>query len=371
MANEFIGSGILSQIANPVLADTSGIMSGLIGLGDRRRAQENLQSQQQVIASQQQQEQQLLQQQNTIKQIGSQAIGIRNLPPQQRGAALIELGNIKRNEGDEAGFQEAIRLANMSESAQAAELDADIAAASEFLKLGSAAAGRPVDDTARQESAEIRKETRGGIRKDVGRLSQEAGTIESNFKKVQNLAKEIGKGNRISVTQALVGLVKLGDPGSVVSGKEVGDALNQESPLAAFAQLMTSKGVDNNITQSILSRIDAKNPDNIKVEDLLSTADALVSANVPAIQQRFAEAQELGGQLTEKGRSSLFTKALTNRISGLSNLKPAPVEGQQPRAAAAQATSSNQPVNQQALEWANNNPNDPRAAAIKQRLGVR
>jgi hypothetical protein len=37
--------------------------------------------------------------------------------------------------------------------------------------------------------------------------------------------------------------------------------------------------------------------------------------------------------------------------------------------------SANQPPmanqDQQALEWANSNPNDPRATLIKQRLGVR
>ena len=39
-------------------------------------------------------------------------------------------------------------------------------------------------------------------------------------------------------------------------------------------------------------------------------------------------------------------------------------------AAPAASATSLRPIDQEALAWANSNPNDPRAAAIKQRLGV-
>ena len=46
-----------------------------------------------------------------------------------------------------------------------------------------------------------------------------------------------------------------------------------------------------------------------------------------------------------------------------------PIQVATPAASAASATSL-RPIDQKALAWANANPNDPRAAAIKQRLGV-
>lgn len=170
-------------------------------------------------------------------------------------------------------------------------------------------------------ATEIRKEVRGAIRTDLRSISKETGTITSNFNKIQNLAGEIRKGNRLAVAQGLVSLVKLGDPTSVVSATEMATSLNAQNPISAVSDLLTGKGVSSNIVNSIVTKIDPLNPSNINVDDLLDTARVSVNAFVPQIQRRFEGAQESArGNLTEEGIRSLFTQSLTNTITGLSEL---------------------------------------------------
>jgi len=181
-----------------------------------------------------------------------------------------------------------------------------------------------------KEAIEIRKETRGGIRKQLGAISKEANVIRSNYKKLENLAGEIRKGNRQAVPQALVAIVKLGDPGSIVSTNEMKGALNSEDPIAAVFNLLTGKGVNTDLAQSIAGKIDPLNPENINVDDLLATGRATVSAFVPTLQDRFASENEIAEEnLTPAGKKSLFSQGLRNNINSLSDLipaKPAPVQ---------------------------------------------
>ena len=169
---------------------------------------------------------------------------------------------------------------------------------------------------------EIRKEVRSSIGKEVGAIKKEASVINANFSKLQNLSKGILKGNRSAVSQALVALVKLGDPGSIVNASEMLSALNNKTPLAAITGLLAGKGVSDDVTQSIASKIDPLDPSNVNVADLLSTATALVQANVPSIQNRFASEQERAGEnLTEQGIRSIFSQKTLDTISGLSDLQ--------------------------------------------------
>lgn len=169
---------------------------------------------------------------------------------------------------------------------------------------------------------DIRKETRSSIGQEMKGIKSDASSIKANFDKIKNLTAEVQKGNRISVSQALVSLVKLGDPGSIVNESEMKSALNAPNPIAAMSGMLAGKGVSDDITRSIVSKIDPLNPENVKINDLLGTANALVQSNVPALQERFAAERERAQvNLTEQGINSLFDQRTIDNISALSNLK--------------------------------------------------
>jgi asparagine synthetase B (glutamine-hydrolysing) len=166
-----------------------------------------------------------------------------------------------------------------------------------------------------KEIGDIRKETRGSIRKSVGTIAKQASVLDENYGKLNNLVGEIKKGNRSAVSQALVSLVKLGDPGSIVKESEMEAALNAENPIAA----LQSKGVDTSVIDSVLRKIDPLNPESINTDELLATARAQMAANVPSIQGQYEEQKSLASEnLTDKGIKSLFPKGLDSRIGALS-----------------------------------------------------
>lgn len=173
------------------------------------------------------------------------------------------------------------------------------------------------EKTGLESQKEIRKEVRGRVGSEVKALSKSASTIAENAGKLTGLVGEIKKGNRSAVAQALVSLVKLGDPGSVVKDTEMEAALNAPNPIAA----LTGIGVDTTTIESIVRKIDPLNPATINTDEILSTANALISANVPSIQSRFEEQRQLAGtNLTEAGVKSLFPEDIGGRIKGLSDL---------------------------------------------------
>lgn len=177
---------------------------------------------------------------------------------------------------------------------------------------------------------EIRKEVRSSIGKKLGALQKQASVLDENYGKLNNLTNEIKKGNRSAVSQALVALVKLGDPGSIVKESEMEAALNAENPVAA----LQSKGIDTSVIDSIVRKIDPLNPEAINTDELLSTAKAQMAANVPSIQNQYAEQKELANlNLTEKGIGSLFSPRFEERIGGLSRFvesKPENVDEERP-----------------------------------------
>lgn len=167
---------------------------------------------------------------------------------------------------------------------------------------------------------EIRKETRKSVRDQLKDVSKQAGVITTNFNKITGLIEEVSKGNRTATSQALVAIVKLGDPGSVVKLEEMVGALNTQNPIAAITDLLRGQGHSENVINSVTATIDPLNPRVLKVDDLLNTANKLVSANAPVIQESFGIARENAETLSESGRRSLFTKGLTKRVAALSQL---------------------------------------------------
>lgn len=167
----------------------------------------------------------------------------------------------------------------------------------------------------------IQKETRAALRKDLGAISKEASIITTNFNKIQGLIGEVETGNRSSTGQALVAMVKLGDPGSTVREEEAKTALNRENPVAAVTAMLVKNNTPSDVVDAIVGSLDPLNPANIKVDEFMRTANALVDANVPSIQNRFSTAKELADEnLTGRGIKSLFTKGLEKSVSDLSGL---------------------------------------------------
>jgi len=168
-----------------------------------------------------------------------------------------------------------------------------------------------------KSEGDIRKETRTRVGSAVKGISKAASTVTENFGKLNGLVDLIKAGNRSAVAQALIAVVKLGDPGSVVKEEEMKAVLNAPNPLAALANL----GGDTSAIESIVRKIDPLNPTAINTDELLETANALISTNIPSIQAQFSEQRQLAGSnLTEKGVKSLFPEDLESRIKGLSDL---------------------------------------------------
>lgn len=163
----------------------------------------------------------------------------------------------------------------------------------------------------------IRKEVRGRVGTAVKDLSKEASIVTENFGKLNGLVELIKGGNRSAVAQALIAVVKLGDPGSVVKEEEMKAVLNAPNPLAALANI----GGDTSAIESIVRKIDPLNPTAINTDELLGTANALIATNIPSLQARFAEQRQLAeSNLTEAGVKSLFPEAIGGRIKDLSDL---------------------------------------------------
>lgn len=156
---------------------------------------------------------------------------------------------------------------------------------------------------------QVRKEVRTELRGTVGDLRKTAGNLRSNYEKLTNLGEEMRKGNRTAVSQGLVALVKLGDPTSVVREAEMEAALNKENPVAAITNLLQSKGTAEGVVSAVASKIDPLSPENINVDDVLATANAMMVPNIQEVRRGFEIAQGRAREnLESEGIRSIFGK---------------------------------------------------------------
>jgi len=240
-----------------------------------------------------------------------------NVPPEELGQLLLEQGKILASRNIPVDFMvdAGTKLINGTPEEQQAEM---------------AAFGQLVDSFGGDDETErdIRKETRGRISKQLDVVRKDAKRVEENFGKVKNLVANIKTGNRIASAQAIIALVKIGDDSTVREG-ELKTALANVTPQAAVFDFLVGEGVTADVARSVSVSFDPLNPDTMKVQDILDTADSLVLAQVPSIQSSFAESEELGEtNLTKSGFRSVFSKTLTNRIGALSDLATVPGGGQ-------------------------------------------
>lgn len=150
------------------------------------------------------------------------------------------------------------------------------------------------------------KELRGELRTEVKDLQGQAAALKTNSEKLKGLVVEIDKGNRQAVAQALVSLVKLGDPTSVVKDSEMEAALNNQNPAAAVSSLLQGSQ-SQGVVESFVRKIDPLNPDTINTDELLATAQAMLAPNAESISGAYTLARGRGeSHLSGGGFSTIF-----------------------------------------------------------------
>lgn len=165
------------------------------------------------------------------------------------------------------------------------------------------------------DKSKVREEVRKRLNDDRDRILKSVGEIEEQYTKLGDLNKEIDKGNRYAVAQALVALVKLGDPTSVVKEAEMWAALNKPTASGAVVQYLKDSASDSKDPQSAMrtaeligERFDILSPDAVSTQQLKDVADALIGGRIPSIQNDFATSRERGEQvLSDVGFKSIFT----------------------------------------------------------------
>lgn len=168
---------------------------------------------------------------------------------------------------------------------------------------------------------EYTKELRGELRKGMTETYNAAKTLKTNYNKIVNLADEVKKGNRTAVAQMGVALVKLGDPTSVVKDEELKQAFAAQDPRAAVMDVLRNGGVNDQTIQAFQMAIDPLNPKAINMENILTTADAMLGSNRGALLDSFKSLSNRGLQnLTAGGYKSVFDDDRRDYIMGIKDL---------------------------------------------------
>jgi hypothetical protein len=204
---------------------------------------------------------------------------------------------------------------------------------------------------------EIRKEARGEFRGSRKDISKRVSDLNASYKKVENLAKNVSNGNRNAVPQLMVAMVKLGDPGSIVSTTEMRGAVNAADPVAAVMELLISKGTSDVVAQSIASKVDALKPENIDLLSVLEASNSLLSSSIPSIQDEYSELSgRASSNLTKEGYNSIFSGDFSKKIGALSSMKFDP------------SYLFKNPENLKMYKYAIANPNDEKSEKIMNKL---
>ena len=97
------------------------------------------------------------------------------------------------------------------------------------------------------------------------------------------------------------------------------DALNNATPVAAVSALLGGQGTAPEVMEAVIKSLDPLNPGSINIEELMSTANAIVKANVPSIQANYRELRQRGvDNLADAGMRSIFSDKMDRTIEDLS-----------------------------------------------------
>lgn len=203
-------------------------------------------------------------------------------------------------------------------------------------------------DMTPKDRREFEKETRSSVRSDIGRIKKTASEIASAKSKFDANIDAARNGNRIAIASTIMNLAKLNSPG-VVTDADFANMAGQQDPLGFAVGILANTGAD---TDALLRGFDPTNPETFDADAVTEVADNLIAASVPTIMKDYDGLREKTriAELPEKAINTLF--AGSDVIEGLRAFSKPQVS-----------------VDQEALDWANANPNDPRAAKILQLQG--
>lgn len=278
-----------------------------MGVRDALLRQQQTQGQQQIQSNQQAMAQN---QRTAAMQQGALANqvfkNLSQLPMAQRSAALAQNAERLSQMGIDAtkidvtdqGIQQGLQATNMFAPQTAPNFQTLKPGETLFDVSGGqareVASGGEVPD---EGSADALKELRGELRSTVSGLRTQASTLKTNYNKLVNLGDEMSAGNRAAVSQGLIALVKLGDPTSVVREAEMEAALNRQNPLAAVTQLLSGSGTSRGVIDAVVQNIDPLSPENVDVNQIMATANAMMLPNIESLGQAFSIADQRGGSM--------------------------------------------------------------------------
>lgn len=209
----------------------------------------------------------------------------------------------------------------------------------------------------KEKVSEFRKETRGKVTQGIVELDKKATESARAYKKIENILKK-DQLTKVDVSTAITSLARLVAPGIVTEA----DFRNLTGATDPFAQLLKNlRGSDSEekaqVADELQKYYDPLNPNLFDRDSFLSTTRNIASGDAQAILEQY---DMLKGRSQRAGLSSDFMntyfpdgKGAYNVLRDLASSKQQPSE------------------DEQALQWARANPNDPRAKEILNNLGGR
>lgn len=271
---------------------------------------------QQIVASRNEQQVQLAQRQ--IKKQGTFLASLVKAKPEVQRRKIFEQANKLLSEGDRDRGAEFLRISQLKDPL---EIQGEIESGLVLSQSGDEFLQGFITQTGDRKKVinKINEETRGRIGKQLTTVKDTVSSIESNARKIKGLTKQIEKGNRGSVAQTIISMVKLGEPNSAVLVAEMEAALNNPALMAGALKAIEDQATTPAL-KALATRIDPLNPENIDINDILSTSNAIVQGQSQSILDNFNDARSQSIDLTEEGARALFAGNISERISNLDGI---------------------------------------------------
>jgi hypothetical protein len=271
---------------------------------------------QQIVASRNEQQVGLAQRQ--IKKQGTFLASIVKAKPEVQRRKIFEQANKLLSEGDRERGAEFLRISQLKDEL---EIQGEIESGLVLSQGGDKFLQGFITQTGDRKKVinKINEETRGRIGKQLTTVKDTVSSIESNARKIKGLTKQIEKGNRGSVAQTIISMVKLGEPNSAVLVAEMEAALNNPALMAGALKAIEDQATTPAL-KALATRIDPLNPENIDINDILSTSNAIVQGQSQSILDNFNDARSQSIDLTEEGSRALFAGNISDRISNLDGI---------------------------------------------------
>lgn len=318
MAGFDISDVVFQNIANP---NVTGAFKGALGsLGDlamQRREDRQLEDERaredELLSMKAQQKQEEEARRQEVNRVFSTSRAMLQMPYDQQRMRLAQMRNDALAQQDMETVAMYDEMIAMDENALKNDLLEDVLYTGQELgiKQKDIFDTLPKDAMTDEMRVKLSDEVRGTLRPRVAKINNAISDIRQNYEKVTGLAKEVDKGNRPAVAQLMVSTVKLGEPGSTVTEKEMAANLNQEGLLP----YLLNNGVSPDMANTIIAKLDPLGPGTIKTDDVKAVANVLISAGTKNIIDDYRSAKEDGSALERKEFDSVFAPGIERRVS--------------------------------------------------------